>query len=445
MRRPLLVLLLLCASSTAACAVGDSLDDSSGSPSATPDAGHDAAKDADAASDVTTDTSTDAATDVAADTSTDAVADVVTDTAADAPADVATDTTADAPADVATDTTADAPADVATDTSTDAVADVAADTSTDAVADVAVDAPTTGAPETVVNAGGQPTDVALDDTHVYWADLTGGIYRAPLGGGAIDTVVGSVQSYAIALDASNVYYADYYTGVNLRRVPKTGGTTKTVATTSAATTAGIVQIVVSGSYVDFTASNLDAVLSYNLGGSLGGSAKIETSSIVQPMFLTVDGSDLYTSTWGGSQFVLPSAGVADGRVRWVSLNTSSKSDYTTARTRPSGLTVSGGALYYAVTDEGVIEKRPVPTGTVSTFQSGLTSPFRLTSDATYVYWTSYGTSGSSYADGSVHRAPIAGGAEQTIATSQDFASGIALSPTHVYWVTQNGYVMRAAR
>jgi hypothetical protein len=75
-----------------------------------------------------------------------------------------------------------------------------------------------------------PTSWRIDATHVYWADgLGGAVRRAPLAGGAVETVASGGSPSLLELDATDVYWLDEATEQVLRR-PKAGGTTTPVTT-----------------------------------------------------------------------------------------------------------------------------------------------------------------------------------------------------------------------
>ncbi|AKT39428.1 hypothetical protein [Chondromyces crocatus] len=56
----------------------------------------------------------------------------------------------------------------------------------------------------------------------------------------------------------------------------------------------------------------------------------------------------------------------------------------------------------------------------------------------HVYWTNY-------TDGTVRRALIIGGGEETLATGQANPKGIVVDATHAYWANNNGTIMRHPR
>jgi hypothetical protein len=118
--------------------------------------------------------------------------------------------------------------------------------------------PITGAPQSIVGGGGLhgggggPAPVVVDATNIYYSDLSyqptdagpsgapvSGIYRVPIGGGDVVTLVPGMSAASLAVDSANVYFAaGYYSGVPedgaaylgaISRVPIGGGPVTTVA------------------------------------------------------------------------------------------------------------------------------------------------------------------------------------------------------------------------
>ena len=73
-------------------------------------------------------------------------------------------------------------------------------------------------------------DLAIDDTHLYWAD-GGFIYHAPLAGGAAEVLSpGQPGVNALTLAPSRIFYASTATDGAVYRVPRVGGGSTGIAT-----------------------------------------------------------------------------------------------------------------------------------------------------------------------------------------------------------------------
>lgn len=93
---------------------------------------------------------------------------------------------------------------------------------------------------TRIDGATRPTYLSVDGTHLYWSDISNGseprsgaIRRAPLLGGATETLVRDLeQPNSVALTAADVYFAQGVAAseAQIVVVAKGGGATKTIAT-----------------------------------------------------------------------------------------------------------------------------------------------------------------------------------------------------------------------
>ena len=88
-----------------------------------------------------------------------------------------------------------------------------------------------------------------------------------------------------------------------------------------------------------------------------------------------------------------------------------------------GLAVDAQYVYWGDTDLGVIRKAPIAGGAEVTLASGSYAPADLAVDGTYVYWTD---------SDAVMKIPITGGSVTTVASGLNAPRGIAVDATHVY-------------
>jgi hypothetical protein len=95
---------------------------------------------------------------------------------------------------------------------------------------ITVDAPSHTEPDVLADKQDMPAAIAVDSTHVYWANAgKAAVRRVPKAGGAIETLWESADTgaYALALDATHAYFG---TVGGIGRVPKAGGAADTLET-----------------------------------------------------------------------------------------------------------------------------------------------------------------------------------------------------------------------
>jgi hypothetical protein len=327
-----------------------------------------------------------------------------------------------------------------TDAGLDAATDTGASdagTPTDTGSDVAVDAsplPPSGVIATGVR---KVFSIAVDDTAVYWAEdvdsarakatdpKTGKITKLLLAGGSpIDLAVGEDAPVTIALSGTDIYWGT--TGV-LQTVP--GGVYKApvaggARTTVVSATAGIDQILIAGGQLywavqDFNVvSGTGGIWTGNLDGS-SASLLMSNASLFQTF--AVVGGDVYMNSAG----LLKRSGSAES-----SMFANGNFGLTTA--------TDGTSLYF-VSFGGALEKSPVPLvngGTVAVIDpapSGRTVAYYSTMavDGTNVYWTSCTTATPTSCN--LYREATSGGGATVLGTQPGTQGCVAVSATHVYW------------
>jgi len=185
--------------------------------------------------------------------------------------------------------------------------------------------------EALVSGIARPCGVAVDGSHIYWADMAGmAIGRADLDGGNVDrTFISGVSSpCGVAVDAGHLYWGNFVGGT-VGRANLDGGNLEEGFVEGATGPCGIA---VDGSHVYWSNWDGTSIGRVNLDGSAADNQFI--GGLHNPCGVAVDGSHVYWTNWSArdpvgranldgsgiqsslvsTEFYLSSCGVAlDGR------------------------------------------------------------------------------------------------------------------------------------
>jgi sugar lactone lactonase YvrE len=274
----------------------------------------------------------------------------------------------------------------------------------------------------VVLASGQggPRGVAVDDKSVYWANqYDGTVVWAPKDGGAVFKLAGGQSSpYDVATDGVKVYWVTLEGGT-VMSVPINGSPLTTLAS-GQIKPAGIE---VYAGVVFWMNSN--AVFFLQEGSTPQKFADAQNGVSA----LKVHDTGVYwTADGGGTLKRVPIAGTAL---------------LTLASGLPplAGIAVFGMTAYGTLGSVGEVRSFPIDGGgdIVNIVAKGQVGPNGIAADASGVYWTNS-------EGGTVMRAPLAGGAAETLAFAQARPADIATDDQAIYWSNfEGGTVMKLAK
>lgn len=259
-----------------------------------------------------------------------------------------------------------------------------------------------------------PSDIAVDDTSVYWTEFgSGTVKKISKSGGSVMTLASGLNLTGLAVDNSDVYFSG---DASIKKVLKSGGSVTTLASGQTSTW----KIAVDGANVYWTDSGGGTIRKVPI---TGGSVSTLATGSSSPNGITVDSTAVY---W--SEFTNP------GSVKKVPINGGSVTTLANNSNTP-GIAVDSTNVYwteYVFTNSGRVNKVPGNGGSVASLATGLTSPWDVAVDGSNAYWVEY------FSGGAVKQVPLGGGAIITLASGLAEPVAIAIDTTNVYWIERNG-------
>ncbi|MEZ4225224.1 MAG: hypothetical protein R3B13_30010 [Polyangiaceae bacterium] len=217
-------------------------------------------------------------------------------------------------------------------------------------------------------------EIAVDNTNIYYASSA--LMKLPKTGGTSSSLADELI-LGLAIDESNAYFGVVGISDDLMRVPLVGGTPSVVAATPGA-----------------------VILSIAVGPS-----------------------DVYWSDLNSGVRRAPkSGGVA-----------TTLSDAT-----PVGIDVDAAYLYWADCGAGEIRRLPLAGGGAETVAKGDPCLAKVKVDATSVYWAEVNTA-------TILKAPLAGGTTQVLVPQSSSLGQIALDEANLYFGDTRGVIQRVAK
>ena len=234
----------------------------------------------------------------------------------------------------------------------------------------------TGANQSFITGLSGPFGVAVDTSHVYWADFSADtIGRANLDGTGSNGsfITGALDPASVAVDAGHIYWANFSLGATTGSIGRANldgtGVNQTFITTG---DEALFSVAVDASHIYWTNSNLGTIGRANLDGTGVDQGFITISTSFDDHLVAVDAGHIY---WSNNQADTIGRANIDG--------TGVNNSFITGASAPAGLAVDSGHVYWASTDNtGRIGRANIDgTGVNDSFITGASSPFGVTVDA----------------------------------------------------------------
>jgi len=257
-----------------------------------------------------------------------------------------------------------------------------------------------------------PTGLAVDTDTVYWTEFGGLIRKASKTSGIPITLYASQNNpQGIAVDDSTVFFGD---GVNMRSVPKSGGTSTILA---AATPS---QIALDSSAIYWT----DGAGAVRKMPKTGGSPVTIATDTNSPSGVKTDGVNVY---W--SEFSSP------GKIWRVSVNGGTPVLLgTQVNNRGVAIDPTSSNVYWGenvFVNAGRIDSAPANGGPPTNLVTGLNNVWDVAADGTSVFWIEDRTGGV------VRQVTISGGSPATLASNLAAPVALAIDSSNVYWIERS--------
>lgn len=237
-----------------------------------------------------------------------------------------------------------------------------------------------GTPEHVASTDFPPGGLAVDDTTVFWSEFgsPGSVWRldkSDIGSTTDPTALATGQgtSITLTLDATTVFWA---TPGTVRKVPKTGGSVKTLAHNQGQPFTLLEELGV----LYWTNTLSGEVMRFD---DTVPDAGVETLATGQayPVGLAMDLANLYWSNFQGS-----ASGDAPRVMMMAKINMSEPVVLADDQAGPSAITAFGDELFWTNNVGGSVMRMKKVNGTPTQIADGQGAPAGITVDADRIYW-----------------------------------------------------------
>jgi hypothetical protein len=305
--------------------------------------------------------------------------------------------------------------------------------------------------------GTSPVELVVDPTHVYYTDGDGNVSKVVSSGGtAVVLATGVASPYGIAVDTKSVYFtaqgtsaADYTDGavfsvpLNLPdagpAMPDGGLATPTAIATGRTQPQALVVDATQVYWLEpGTTPTTGALLACPLTGCPSNTPQVLTDALALPYGLALDSKNLYVTTSAGGQVI--GVNKSTGAIHVIAM----------MQDEPEGIAVANGIVYWASTMDGTIQAAPADGDGGSMFiaTTNMASPQAVATDGVNVYWSDTNPMfGPMFAFGPVEQCAISGDASTLLdlVSMEETATNIAIDMLFVYWIDDNGQILRVAK
>lgn len=281
-----------------------------------------------------------------------------------------------------------------------------------------------------------PFAVAVDGTNVYWtahsdANTDGVVWTQAKSGGTA-TMLATMQygPRDILVSGGNLYWNNYFGGEVWQLAPAPSGT----STNEVSAAGQIVQFAVDDTNhaVYHLEKNATAIFATPLDGSKTNTLVTPVVTGQRPTAFATDDTNLY---WINS---------GDNSIESTPLPSGTATPLQTGLTQPGLIVYFNGELYFT-SAVSISKCSTTANSTVTPLATGLAKPVTsLVVDADGIYWTEI-------ADGSVWRRKNSDGQVALVANQQANPRSLAVDATDIYWVNlgtagaNDGVIMKAAK
>lgn len=270
--------------------------------------------------------------------------------------------------------------------------------------------------------------LAIDSDNLYWTETVGNVVRVGIPSGTpTPLATNQVQPRWITLVGGVLYWS--VTG-NMMAMQASGGTATPVFAAAQAGMGGTNAPATSdGSYVYW--SNASGKVQRALVSNAA------TSDVVNP---DAHGYSFVSSLAASAGTVFLS--LMDPGNRLMKATTGLASDFAVEQPNVADMSVYGSYLYWTtlganwVPATGTVNRVSIAGGSVATIASSQVAPNQITSDGTYVYWTTTSTGTPQ-----IQKAPVGGGPIDVVTDLTSYApssrSNLVVGAQHLYWVASS--------